>query len=224
MVGCWSPRYNQVQSNQGLVLHLVLFPWRDYTCPGWLHQGQFPENSPIMIFQAQTLSFPGSLVGKETICNAEDWGLIPGWGRSPGEGNGNPTLHSCLESSMDRGTWWATVHGVAKSWTGLKWPSTHLNTQPLSTDTSHEQERKQDHRNQAWLSCVYNHLSWSLPIRQVSPVMVLWPGMIMTPFCNCNTLSISCRIWLCFRDLTLNCIHTQGESQSLPVSTLSAAG
>ena len=46
-----------------------------------------------------------------------DSGLIPGLGRSPGEGNGNPLQYSCLENLMDRGAWWATVHGVAKSWT-----------------------------------------------------------------------------------------------------------
>ena len=42
-----------------------------------------------------------------------------GWGRSPEEGDGNPLQCSCLENSMDRGAWWATVHGLAKSWTGL---------------------------------------------------------------------------------------------------------
>ena len=46
-----------------------------------------------------------------------DADLIPGWERFPGEGNGNPLQYSCLESSMDRGTWWATVHGVTKSQT-----------------------------------------------------------------------------------------------------------
>ena len=46
-------------------------------------------------------------------------GLIPGWGRSPGEGNGNPLQYSCLENPMDRGAWWATVHGVAKNQTRL---------------------------------------------------------------------------------------------------------
>ena len=50
--------------------------------------------------------------------NAGELGSIPGLGRSPGEGNGNPLQYSCLENSMDRGAWWATVHGVAKSWTG----------------------------------------------------------------------------------------------------------
>ena len=44
---------------------------------------------------------------------------IPGWGRYPREGNGNPLQYCCLENSMDGGTWWATVHGVAKSWTRL---------------------------------------------------------------------------------------------------------
>ena len=48
-----------------------------------------------------------------------------GWGRSPGEGNGNPLWHSCLENPMDRGTWQATVHRVTKSWTRLKRHSTH---------------------------------------------------------------------------------------------------
>ena len=51
--------------------------------------------------------------------HAGDPGSIPGWGRSPGEGNGNPLQYSCLENSMDGGAWWATVHGVAKSQTQL---------------------------------------------------------------------------------------------------------
>ena len=51
--------------------------------------------------------------------DARDLGLIPGSGRSPGEGNGNPVQYSCLENSMDRGAWWATVHGIAKSHTRL---------------------------------------------------------------------------------------------------------
>ena len=52
---------------------------------------------------------------KNPPANAGDVGLIPGSGRSPGEGNGNPLQHSCLRNSMDRGAWWATVHGVTKS-------------------------------------------------------------------------------------------------------------
>ena len=63
--------------------------------------------------------FPGGSEGKESACNAGDLGSIPGSGRSPGGGNGNPLQYSCLENSMDRGAWRATVHGVAKSWTQL---------------------------------------------------------------------------------------------------------
>ena len=58
--------------------------------------------------------FPHSSVGKESACSAGDLGSIPGSGRSPGEGNGNPLQYSCLENSMDRGAWRATVHGVAR--------------------------------------------------------------------------------------------------------------
>ena len=60
--------------------------------------------------------FPGGSDGKESGCNAGDLGSIPGLGRSPGEGNGNPLQYSCLENPMDR-AWWATAHGVAKSGT-----------------------------------------------------------------------------------------------------------
>ena len=63
------------------------------------------------------MSFPGSPDGKESACNAGDLGSIPGSGRSPGERNGNPLQYSCLENPMDRGGWWATVHGIPKSWT-----------------------------------------------------------------------------------------------------------
>ena len=56
---------------------------------------------------------------KESACNVGDPGSIPGSGRFPGEGNGNPLQYSCLENTMDRGAWWATVHGVTKSWTQL---------------------------------------------------------------------------------------------------------
>ena len=59
-------------------------------------------------------------VGKESECNAEDAGSIPGSGRYPGQGNGNPFQHSCLGNPMDRGVWQATVHRVTKSQTWLK--------------------------------------------------------------------------------------------------------
>ena len=59
------------------------------------------------------MGFPGGSDGKASACNAGDLCSIPGLGRSPGEGNGNPLQHSCLENPMDRGAWQATVHGVA---------------------------------------------------------------------------------------------------------------
>ena len=86
--------------------------------------------------------FPGGSEVKASACNVGDLGSIPGSERSPGEGNGNPLQYSCLENPMDRGAWWATVHGVAKSrtqpsdftftftgfsrqeyWSGLPFPS-----------------------------------------------------------------------------------------------------
>ena len=62
-----------------------------------------------------SLCFPGGSEVKASACNARDLGSIPGLGRSPGEGAGNPFQCSCLENLMDRGAWWATVHGVAAS-------------------------------------------------------------------------------------------------------------
>ena len=65
------------------------------------------------------VGFRGGSDGNESACYAGDPGLIPGLGRLPGEGNGNALQYSCLENSMDRGAWWATVPGVIKSQTRL---------------------------------------------------------------------------------------------------------
>ena len=70
----------------------------------------------------QIKDFPGGTMVMNLLANAgdaRDAGLIPGWGRSPGVGNRNPLQYSCLENSMDRGAWQATVHGVTKSQTRL---------------------------------------------------------------------------------------------------------
>ena len=63
--------------------------------------------------------FPGGSEDKESTCNTGDLGLIPGLGRPPGEGDGNPLLYSCLENPMDGGSWKAAVHGVTQSRTRL---------------------------------------------------------------------------------------------------------
>ena len=87
---------------------------------------RFPAGLPLGsddgVHPGSTL-FPGaSLVAqrKGSTCSAGDPDLIPGSGRSPREGTGNPLHHSCLGNPTDRGAWWVTVHDVAKSWTQLK--------------------------------------------------------------------------------------------------------
>ena len=66
------------------------------------------------------VGFPSGSDGKESACNKGDLGLIPGSGRSPGEGNGNPLQYACLENSMDRGAWWDTFsHRVGHEWITL---------------------------------------------------------------------------------------------------------
>ena len=67
-------------------------------CLGACLIAQLVKNPPM-------LGFPGGSDGKESACNAQDLGLIPGSGRSPGEGNGNPLQYSCLENPMDGGAW-----------------------------------------------------------------------------------------------------------------------
>ena len=70
--------------------------------------GIFPR---LSILKKKKLGFPGGSVVKNPAANAGDMGLIPGSGRSPKEGNGNPLQYSCLENPMDGGAWWATVQG-----------------------------------------------------------------------------------------------------------------
>ena len=72
-----------------------------------------------------SIYFPGGSAGKESTCNGGDLGSIPGLGRFSGERNGNPLQYSCMENPRDRGAWWATVHGVTKSWPTL---TTHIHT------------------------------------------------------------------------------------------------
>ena len=82
------------------------------------------------------LGFRHSSDGRECICNERDLGSTPGWGRSPGEENGNPLQYSCLENPMDRGAWKATVHGVT--------------TEQLTL--SHFQEKGGDRGWDGWMS------------------------------------------------------------------------
>ena len=78
------------------------------------------------------MAFPGGSDGKASVYNAGDPGSIPGLGRSPGEGNGNPLRYYCLESPMDREAWKATLHGIAKSQTRLSdFTSLHLESKEI---------------------------------------------------------------------------------------------
>ena len=99
-----------------------LHPTANFHWPSILHMVNVYVS--MLLFQLfhpfLPLCFPGGSDGKASTCNAGDLGLIPGSGRSPGEGNGNPPQYSCLENSMDWGAWKATVHGVTKSWTRLR--------------------------------------------------------------------------------------------------------
>ena len=90
---------------------------------------QGPTISSLDIFSemAESCGFPDGSVGKESACKVGDMGLIPGLGRSPGEGNSYLLQYSGLENSMDRGAWGATVHGVTESQTRLNDFHTHWN-------------------------------------------------------------------------------------------------
>ena len=86
-------------------------------CREWTfrHRVGQTESSTDICSTCSTWGFPGGSAGKESACNARDPGSIPGLGRSPGEGHGNPLQYSCLENPMDRGVWQATVNAVPKS-------------------------------------------------------------------------------------------------------------
>ena len=71
----------------------------------------------FFFFKSQHKGFPGGSDGIESTCNVGDSGSIPGSGRSPGEGNGNPLQYFCLVNPTDTGAWWATAHAIAKSQT-----------------------------------------------------------------------------------------------------------
>ena len=86
------------------------------------------------VFLSAIWGFPSGSEGKASAWNAGGLGSIPGPGRSPGEGNGNPLQYSCLENPMERGDWQATVHGVPKSWKRLS-DLTSLTTYQLYPNT-----------------------------------------------------------------------------------------
>ena len=81
-----------------------------------------------MVFSTHPLGFLGGSEVKNLPANAGDTGSIPGLGKSPGEGNGNPFQYSCQENLLDRGAWWVTVHGVTKELDTTSLTLTHTHT------------------------------------------------------------------------------------------------
>ena len=123
----WGSRYSfledMISTPYHRVLHnLFLLPGRNF---GWMCTKMTVDiNVSLICYYSLVptmcqIGFPHSSVGKESACSAGNPGSIPGLGRSPGEGNGNPLQYACLENLMDSGAWWAAVHGVAKSQTRL---------------------------------------------------------------------------------------------------------
>ena len=117
---------------------MVLSNYLILCCPLLLLPSVFPSIRVFSNKSAHHIRWPKSSVNGKWLSSRKTGdtggtGSIPGWGRSPGEGNGNPLLYSCLENPMDREVWWATVHGVSKSWTWLSnWACMQVNGKGLS--------------------------------------------------------------------------------------------
>ena len=103
------------------------------------------------VYVVPSLDFPGGSDSKEPVYNAGDLGSVPGSGRSPGEGNGDPLQYSCLENSVDRGTWRAIVHGITKSQTWLSDWYFHFSLMVRLILESQDRKRKKIDLVESWL-------------------------------------------------------------------------
>ena len=139
----------------------------------WVEVTYVISRLKYLIAAAQPSCFPGGAVVKNPPANAgdtRDADLIPGLGRSPGVGNGNPLQYSCLEKLMDRRARWATVHGVAKCWTWLNTcvhthTHTHTHTPSLSP-----------------IEAILNTLGWGGRAQEESAMdLSEWPGECLAP-------------------------------------------
>ena len=109
-----------------------LCTWLMLSVPLYLQSTGRTWNTSLEVSHGTLGASQVALVVKNPPANsrdARDMGSIPGLGRCPGGGNGNPLLYACLENSMDRGAWWATVHGAPKTQTRLS-THTHTHTAP----------------------------------------------------------------------------------------------
>ena len=111
-------------TSQSLVLHRTLFYTGHELWHPYVGSIQPEEESllsqPILPCFCDLIGLPWCLSSKESTCNAADAGSIPGLGRSPAVGNGNPLQYSYLGSPTERGDWWATEHVITESWTGFR--------------------------------------------------------------------------------------------------------
>ena len=123
------------------------------------------------------LNIPWWLNGKESACNVGDLGLIPGLGRSPGEGNSDPLQYSGLENSMDRGVWQATIHGVAKNGTQLSHTHTHTYTHSTSFPGGSVVKNLPANAGESGLIPGSGKILWSM---KWQPTPVLLPGKSQT--------------------------------------------
>ena len=130
----WNFTHSIYWTHTRFTLSIIYSSQQLYTLSGILLISKWSLKK-LSILSRLPRGFPGGAVVKESTSQAGDVGLIPEWGRSPGEGNGNPLQYSCLENAMDRGAWWAVVHGVTKSRT---WLSVRAHTHPArSQDLDH---------------------------------------------------------------------------------------
>ena len=105
-----SPQSSRWETNTYITMKLL----QGKIKPTWDRRVWGGSGGGILDLLLRKGDFPGGLVVKNLPANAGDLGLIPGWGRCPGEGNVNPLQYSCLGNPMDRGAWQTTIHGVSK--------------------------------------------------------------------------------------------------------------
>ena len=149
---------------------------------------------------AQGRGFPGGSEVKAFSWNVGDLGSIPGLGRSPGEGNGNPLQYSWLENPIEGGAWWATVHGVTKSWTRLSdFTFTFLSYNKRETKARCEPCLSRKLPSEKWKKVILKQLfnaAYSMPFKFL---------VILTDYTQCIQRETS-RLPFAFSRLSVKCV------------------
>ena len=144
----------------------------------------FSENVYVCVLNRNCWQWglPGGSDGKESACNAGDLNSIPGSGRSHGGGHGNPLQYSCLGNLVDRGAWWATVRGLAKSWTWLSVQTHTLTTavkkvreKAIPTILTHDNRVLRSQSAETYISSVhFSHLAVGADMPTVRILLWTW--------------------------------------------------